>query len=405
MSSYSDGLEAAARNAFCDITRGGVAGGLLFAGLTAETGAGLIAGLAASAVSAHLYASYCNHPIPPDGRGRRPFTGGQCPGIRYRCVAGATATRQPDGATFLVQSGGLVRGKITQCELVIDPTTFNTATCIIDGSADDDINVVLSVGSSNNGIDPVYTYSNFFGRCVPEDGSPDLCGDPPLIPPTVPPGSNNVPTNITYVNNEGVTVTVPVVIGLGYVRADFNGTFNMPITVRFNLDPTLNIRGDINLDGGHFTVDSPGRRPPPGAGTGSPDNVVRPPGNPPPTPPGIPPAPPAPPAPPPGTPPTPVKIIRGCIVTVSPATTDASIIFQEANPDIYAPSLGYVSFLSKVAGAYGWSADIPVKNRQQLISCPWQYGAVEVKGTAKGGASFQIEPIYDVLPPPAFPPT
>jgi len=83
MSAYSDGLETAARNAFCDIASAGVAGGLLFAGLTATTVAGLLGGLAVSGVSAHLYASYCGRPMPPEERGFPPFDGGQCPGVTY----------------------------------------------------------------------------------------------------------------------------------------------------------------------------------------------------------------------------------------------------------------------------------------------------------------------------------
>lgn len=400
MSAYTDGLETALRNGICDLSRAGVVGGLIFAGVTATTGAGILAGLAAAGISAHLYASLCNRPLPPEGRPRRPFTGGQCDGVRYRCAAGAFATDRRNGARYQVGSGGLVWGKIHQCELVIEPENFNRAICIVDGSQDDDIWVVASEGYTDNGVDPRYTYSDFYASCVREDGQPDLCGDPPFIPPPLPPPDYDVPTNIVYINNEGNTVNVPITLNLGLPRIDVNGTFNMPITIKFDVDPTLNIGGDVNFNTGDFTINVGPGKAPSGRGAGDPDNITRPPGEPPPTPPGVP-DPPEPPDP--TAPPEPALIIRACIVTVSQAETDASIIFQNENPDIYAPSLGHVSFLCEVAGAFAWTADIPVKNRQQLVICPWQYGAVDVKATPKGGATFDIEKIYDYLKPPEFP--
>lgn len=422
MSAYTDGLNEVAHGAFCDIAARGVVGGLLFAGLTAETVAGALGGLAVTAVSAHLYASYCGRPMPPEERPRRPFTGGQCDNVRYYVSVGAFATHHFNQQRYQVGGGGLVWGKIHRAELVVDPATFNTATVIVDGSRDDDIFNIASEGSTYDGIHPTYTYSDFYCTITRPDGLPDNCGDPPERPPVFPPGGNVINNNFTYIDRSGNTITLPVTLNFGLPRIDVNGTFNMPVTINFNNDPTLNIGGDVNFNTGDFTINVGGGHPPSGVGVGDPDNVVRPPGagDPLPTPPGVPIDPPsgvpgepgAPAADPPTIPtdpPTPppkkktYKVVRGVIVSVSPADSSATIIFQEDIPDIYAPSLGYVSFLCKVGNSYAWTVDIPVKNRKQIIECPWSFGAVDVKADAKSGAVFSLDKIYDEIPVASFP--
>jgi hypothetical protein len=401
MSAYTDALEEAERNAFCDITRAGVAGGILFAGLTAATAAGALGGLAVSALSAHLYATYCGRPLPPQGRPRRPFNGGQC-ALRYYVRVAAIATDSRTGLTHEVAGGGWVRGPLIRVELFVDENQFNTAIAIVDGSSDDDVYTVVSPGLTDNGVDPRFTFDNFTTSIVPENGLPDNCGDPPLVPPFSPPGDRfDAPGNIIYVTPEGDTINVPVTFDFRGARIGINPDFHIPVNVRFDLDPTLNIGGTVNFNTGDFVVNpySPGT--PPGGGD-TPRDVFTPPGNPPGTPPGTPPPNP------PGVPdedapprdpdplPEPAVIIRGVIVQVFQAETDATIIFQDAAPDIYAPNLGYITFKCLVDDYACWTTDIPVKNRSQLIECPWRYGAVDVRGNPKGGATFNLIPVYDV---------
>jgi len=431
MSAYSDGLESAARIAFCDIAAEGVAGGLLFAGLTATTVAGLLGGLAVSGVSAHLYASYCGRPMPPEERGLPPFDGGQCPGVQY------TIRGEADSYIFV---GGVYTfaGRLSRTRTVTGPISAVDVRQLLGPGGDPNnptlggelrMSISAAVGSENSLWYPAqgpgtgnvpWLFNNFDIVISRNDGLPDICGNPPRLPPIFPPGGNVINNNIIYIDAGGNTINAPVTLRFGIPRIDVRGDFTIPLTINFDNDATLNIGGDVNFNTGDFTINVGGGNPPPGVGVGDPDNVVPPPTSPPPLPPGVPPDPPgtvpgepgAPPATPPTIPTQPptrppnkktYRVIRGVIVTTTQAETDATIIFQGDTPDIYAPSLGYISFLCKVGGAFGWTVDIPVKNRRQLIPCPWQFGAIEVKGTAKGGATFSLNPIYDDVPVATFP--
>lgn len=94
-------------------------------------------------------------------------------------------------------------------------------------------------------------------------------------------------------------------------------------------------------------------------------------------------------------------MIIGVLVTTTEINAGTSLtqIFQEeANPDVWAPNLGYVNFLIRVsADKYGWTVDQPVKNRRHLIPCPWPQGAVSVAGTPRPGVSWDLQPIYATL--------
>jgi len=88
------------------------------------------------------------------------------------------------------------------------------------------------------------------------------------------------------------------------------------------------------------------------------------------------------------TPPSPIvpepetrQLLRGVIVTVTNIPDDFGLIFQEGNPDIYIPNLGYVNFLIATGNVLSWSVDLAVKNRRCFIPCPWEGGALRVEGT------------------------
>jgi len=401
MSAYTDAFEEAERNAFCDITRAGIAGGILFAGLTAATAAGVLGGLAVSALSAHLYATYCGRPLPPEGRPRRPFEGGQCPAayqVNYLYTRRDLQTQEISEGSFFFR----LQGPLSRAEIVSFDTPNNGQLVCYATGAIEELSQVLTIAYGNLPNAPFYEFTNLRVTIVRRDGLPDDCGDPPLVPPFSPPGDRfDAPGDIIYVTPEGDTINVPVTFDFRGARIGINPDFHIPVNVRFDLDPTLNISGTVNFNTGDFVVNpySPGT--PPGGGD-TPRDVFTPPGNPPGTPPGTPPPNP------PGVPdedapprdpdplPAPPVIIRGVIVQVFEAETDATIIFQDAAPDIYAPNLGYITFKCLVDDYASWTTDIPVKNRSQLIECPWRYGAVDVRGNPKGGATFNLIPVYDV---------
>lgn len=67
---------------------------------------------------------------------------------------------------------------------------------------------------------------------------------------------------------------------------------------------------------------------------------------------------------------------------------------QQDNPAIYIPATGYVQFLIQVGNSSAWTNDIAVKNLRAFIPCPWDAGAVEVKGTPRYGNQFTVTPVY-----------
>jgi len=158
MSSYTDGLREAAQNAFCDISRAGVAGGLIFAGLRATSVPGFLAALALAAASAHLYAAYCNQPLPPEGRPRRPFRGGQCQGVRYNVPIFYMFRDRNNGSTGRQGTVFQVWGKITRAELFIDEAAFNTTFFIVDGEQDTDVFQLANEGLNRGMEHPAMSF-------------------------------------------------------------------------------------------------------------------------------------------------------------------------------------------------------------------------------------------------------
>jgi len=73
-------------------------------------------------------------------------------------------------------------------------------------------------------------------------------------------------------------------------------------------------------------------------------------------------------------------------------------LFQGDNPDILIPAAGYISFYVDIPGTgKGWTLDIPVKNARNFIQCPWEGGAINVKGTPNPQVTFVITPVYKAI--------
>jgi hypothetical protein len=399
MVDYGEGLRNAARNAFCTTGNAINATGLIQAGLDRLGIIGTALEYSSPGILAHLYRNYCNAPIPPGTLPDRPFSGGQCNNRRYIVPIFRKVT-DTDGGAFNIQGKDyVVWGRINAIKFDVKEELGNQVELTIDGSQDDDVFELIHAGEfildpeGSGQLVPKYQYELLPVVCRPQDGLPDTCGDPPPPPPQIPPGPQDRPDTIVYIDNDGNTINVPVTFNFGIPRIDVNGVFNMPITVRFDADPTINFGGDINFNTGDFSINLGPGRPPTGTGGGDPDNVTRPDTPPPALPPGEDVPPPDPDEDEPGKPP---RVIRGALVTVLSADSAPTIIFQGQNPDIYAPNLGYISFFCRVNDAGGWTADIPIKNRRQLVPCPWQYGAFDVKGTPRGGSLFNVEPVYDL---------
>lgn len=240
------------------------------------------------------------------------------------------------------------------------------------------------------------------------DGVTDLdpgesCSVAPISPdPGYSPGDWTVIAPYTFQYNDGLDITIPVLLVFAKAEIDVNGTLSIPVNLDFtgniNLDPTFDFDVDINLpvNGDPPIIQPKYPKPSPPSPNPQPPSLPNPddfePFPTPPTEPGDLPDPTEP------TPPEPTaNVIRGCIVTTDFVASDAqiSIIGQADNPDIYAPNLGYVAFRIRLSGgATAWSADIPVKNKRAIIECPWLGGAVDVRGTPRLGANFTVTPIW-----------
>ena len=268
-------------------------------------------------------------------------------------------------------------------------------------------------GLSAEGIQQTQMYGNSspgdgdfrFTILAVTDLTPTATCTGPLIDPRVPfmPSDWRVENNYTYETNEGPSFTIPLIFAYGQLDVNINGEISIPVNITPKVD--LNINPSFNFP---IDIDIP-------IGGGPP--VLRP-RVPPPVDPGPPALPPSPrpddfePSPPPATKPPDVPdpddpaspepeqicSIRAAIVTttaVSP-TSSPTIIGQDGNPDIYAPSLGYINFAYRVSGnAIAWGPDVPIKNRRQFCEVTWPAGAVDVKGTPKPGISWSISPVWE----------
>lgn len=272
----------------------------------------------------------------------------------------------------------------------------------------------------NHGVpgDPNGTARTFmFGAGSPNDGnfsftvdgvtdlSPNTpCSLPPVIPPpTYNPGDWTGTTNINFTYIDGLDLTIPVAFFIGLAKIDINGELVVPVNLDFspniNIDPTFDFNIDVHIPigGGEPRVLPPNKGPSTGPDPGNPP-VPRPDDfEPVPQPPSKPPS-----VPDPGNPTKPDTteycVIRAAVVTTTSVSDRASptIIGQDQNPDIYAPSLGYINFAYRFGnGSVAWGEDLPVKNLRQFFEVSWPAGAVDVKGTPKPGILWSITPIWE----------
>jgi len=382
MVSFLDAATAALRGSYCAATdRLGVYSELYLGGSNPL-------GSAALQAANFLHNLACDRP--PPSATAPPFTGGQCAGS-YNVTIAWTATAIP-GSGLPNESGSdtiAVNGPVQGASVVHTSGRFyaeiRAASIPINGGASSYRYRSVSDGFYSGATATITSV-------VRTDGGTDNCGNPPNVRPPYTPGDNVVNTNITYNNSNNTSVTVPVVIAFGYAKVDVNGVLQIPFTLNAPITPTLNISGNINLGDNSIHYDSGNPALPPRSCGFNSDDVAPDPSD------TIPPSG--------GNPdvsePNPAdpkpqtrKLMVGCLVTATTIPPQVTVIPQDANPDIYAPDIGTVSFKISIGGKVGWTEDIRVKNSRQIIPCPWDGGAIDVKGTPRTNGSFTVTPLYE----------
>lgn len=373
----------------------------MFTALTAETGAGAVAGLATAAGAALIYARGCNHELPPSALPAPPFTGGQCSGVTYRVYVNANrvyaggASGAPSSTP--ISTYGDVQGAVVGC-FSVDADTSVSLT--IEGATNAIPDQVAGISPADYGKWSYQAIS--ITSVVRLDGLPDTCGNPPPVPPPLSPGDNVVNNNVTYVNSDGDTVTNNFNFVFGYAQVNLNGQLEIPVTIQNTVTPTLNVSGTLNLSSGNININLGDPGSPVGSGGGcTPDPANNP--DTPPLPTGLPPSAPLPPSS--QDMPEKRKILRGCVVTTTTVGSNIGQVVQGDDPTIYVPDLGLVSFLVQVGNFTAWSVPQKIQQTRQVIECPWPNGAIDVKGTPRPNCSFTITPIYtQVSYPRQYPP-
>lgn len=334
-----------------------------------------------------LYRMFCNNEPPPPPQ--PPFLGGQCH-ILYNVVVSntyANAQGNPVNGT----SSRAVWGKIKTAYWRF-PTATTAELVLVSGTSSDPDAVLETViqGGSYASPPPHGSFTVISITNTPYFGGADTCGDPdPVIEPPEP-NYNHCPCNFTYTTNNNVDVNVSASLTFAPSTLNNYGDVTVPIRISLLSDNTI-FGGDINLNTGDININF-GNRSYPRSDREKPDSYDTPTDTP-----DVPPD-----VPTPVTPPSPdstdsntTRLLRACIVTVTNIVdSPTSQIFQEDNPDIFAPNLGYVQFLIAVGNRLAWSTDIPVKNRRHFIPCPWEGGALQVQGTPRAGVTWDISPVY-----------
>ena len=354
------------------------------------------------------YRQFCNRePSPPPAV---PFPGGQCQ-TKYTISGTAREVFNDDTDRNTVWQDREVWGPLVSFGYDTEPNTdrvrfycecYGLASLPTPSLVSQRVTMTSAISSPPVSVSFTATVTSIARL----DGLPDNCGDGPNAPPrNVIPPPVDVP-DFVYNDDSGNTINVPLTFafGLAYFDADFN--LNLPVTVNvkfdFDVPVTVAPKFDVvfNVGTGDFVFKPtlpPGQKPPDPTGPDRPDNVypdpLPPPNN----------DPTAPDPPPPPDENELRRVIVGCLVTTTDIDQPNPLtqLGQDVNPDVYIPDLGLVSFLIQVAGTSGgWTEDIRVKNRRQVIPCPWKQGAIDVRGTPRPGVEFTVTPIYgyvDVL--------
>lgn len=321
---------------------------------------------------------FCNQEPPPFTS--PPFEGGQCVGVSY--FVDILADIRVDGESvrgypfvFTVRGNGPIGG------LYLEYVAVNQTSLRIQWGSPQPV-----IGNTVSEDEYYADYRILDIRR--EDGQPDNCGNLTDSPETPTP-SPIIFLPVPYEDNNGNNFNIPLNIIFAPVRVDIDGSLNIPFRLQIDPNFELNINGTLNLNTGgiNFNFGNPNLPPkgfPKQDDYDSPDDI---PDYPPDIPNSISPVPPEP------EEDETTEIIRAVIVTVTNYASNATVIDQADNPDIYAPNLGFVQFAISVNNAIAWTSDIPVKNFRNFIVCPWEGGAIKVRGTPRTGVTWTLTPV------------
>lgn len=329
------------------------------------------------------YRNLCNREPPPEQEPE--FEGGQCLVGYYYSVAfeynvAASGENWFPGNATNYPNGNPVPGPMGNF--------YNDANTLYWRTGDPNNPVIIfSLGGSRPFNEKIrnWTVTSLFRA----DGQPDNCGDPPPpVPPPIP-DYNQINAPFTYIDNSGNNIDIDLNFTFGSPVINFDGDLTIP--VRINI-PEVNIpiTGNLNINNPKFNINfgDPNYSPTPtpdGSDYDSPEDTPDPPPD----------------VPDPVQPPDPtnpgvetVRTIKAVIVTVTDLGESNSVIAQSDNPDIYIPNLGYVQFLCQIGSRAAWTSDIPIKNRRNLVVCPWEGGAIAVRGTPRAGVDWVLSEVY-----------
>lgn len=377
MAGFADELKQKAKDLFCEALAADAAVGEALNGV-----GGAQYSVAPPNLSRAVGLGLCNNPEPPpENPEPAPFDGGQCP-VVYDVTCTLTGVSRTSDQPISEQCGPIG---------VLGPVSG-----VVSGSENDGCQAIVN---SASGSTPFGGFGNS-KNCkvqnvvvIRRDGQADNCGSLPDPPPSFPDAGIPLPPQaLGYTDGAGNPQTETLTPTIKLPKIDVSGNITVPVSfkgVDVNFIANINVNtGDININLGDDNGDPLGDGS--GGGKGGTEGTK-----------------PIPPSPIGGTDGNPPKededreVIVGVIVTVSGtiAGRGITLIAQDDNPDIWAPNLGFVSFLCKVGktGSAAWTEDIPVKNVRHLIACPWERGAIEVKGTPRAGLSWDLTPVKDLV--------
>lgn len=390
MANFADALRGGVQNAFCAGLDAVSAGGLMLGGLIQGIpGSDFVNNFGASGTQ-FMYNTFCNRPLPSGALPQPPYTGGQC-NTTYVVRWDYTLKQRNRSNGTILDSSGFTTANLAGAITNIYASTFNTTDGNMFVYADHALGTYSYPLPGSNAFYELTEFSLTGRSATRLDGAPDTCGNLPSQPPAVNPGDNVVNQDITYINNEGDTITVPIVIAFGYASVNIDGHLEIPFNITADIEVPVDVNGTLDFQTGDINFNLGDNSLPPGGGypcsaPTSPDPDVDDPVLP------LPDSNPFEPEPP-GQPQK-RKVMRGCIVTTTVLAGKETVIYEDSNPDIYVPALGYVNFLVQIGNKTAWTIDIPVKNTRQLIECPWAEGAIDVRGTPRFNNEFQVSPVY-----------
>lgn len=292
------------------------------------------------------------------------FSGGQCSGVSYGVV------------WQLIRNGSPV------LDTNFDPCNFSTNTFpgpirgirLTPDAVEGLFSATLEYGSPvqsrplGNNVEDAFIVT--VDRC---DGQPDDCGSPPPAIPEFNPGDFTIQPDVTYTDDSGTDVTIPVTIEYSPVVTDDGGNFSVPITVQFQ--DGSSVFGDFNLTTGDISFGGGNS-----AGDGvNPDPVELPEGE---------------------DPDDLVDVIGVRVVSaIGPATiARTNNLISPSGESIYIPRLGSITFkYAEDVIAQGTSQTFDIMSQDSVIIAPRPI--ISAQAFPQVGTTFSIR--YLVVPKPS----